>query len=136
MKVLPLRVDDVDRKAAGRDIAWTPVVGVVLGAFVVGVLHLLAISNISALVAGFLFVGVVALSTRGMHLDGLADVADVLVCYSPPERALNVINDGGAFPFWFVSLIEPSSLTCARMNSMGRVMKAPSFSAYLRWLSR
>lgn len=105
LTVLPLRVDDVDRKAAGRAIAWTPVVGVVLGAFVVGVLKLLAISDISALVTGFLVVGVVALSTRGMHLDGLADVADGLGCYGPPERALKVMKDGGAGPFGVVSLI-------------------------------
>ena len=105
LTVLPLRVDDVDARAAGRAIAWTPVVGVVLGAFVVGVLELLAISNISALVAGFLVVGVVALSTRGMHLDGLADVADGLGCYGPPERALKVMKDGGAGPFGVVSLI-------------------------------
>ncbi|GHH52628.1 adenosylcobinamide-GDP ribazoletransferase [Lentzea cavernae] len=105
LTVLPLRVDDVDRRAAGRAIAWTPFVGVVLGAFVVGVLELLAISDISALVAGFLVVGVVALSTRGMHLDGLADVADGLGCYGPPERALEIMKDGGAGPFGVVSLI-------------------------------
>ncbi|MGI5501816.1 adenosylcobinamide-GDP ribazoletransferase [Lentzea sp. CA-135723] len=105
LTVLPLRVDDVDRKAAGRAIAWTPVVGIVIGALVVGVLQLQAISNISALVAGFLVVGVVALFTRGMHLDGLADVADGLGCYGPPERALKVMKDGGAGPFGVVSLI-------------------------------
>ncbi|USX48295.1 adenosylcobinamide-GDP ribazoletransferase [Lentzea sp. HUAS12] len=105
LTVLPLRVDDVDRGAAGRAIAWTPVVGVVIGALVVGVLQALAISNISALVAGFLVVGVVALFTRGMHLDGLADVADGLGCYGPPERALKVMKDGGAGPFGVVSLI-------------------------------
>ncbi|MET8760379.1 adenosylcobinamide-GDP ribazoletransferase [Lentzea sp. NPDC004782] len=105
LTVLPLRVDDVDRKAAGRAIACTPIVGILLGAFVVGVLKLLAISNISALVAGFLVVGVVALSTRGMHLDGLADTADGLGCYGPPERALRVMKDGGAGPFGVVTLI-------------------------------
>ncbi|HUQ57044.1 adenosylcobinamide-GDP ribazoletransferase [Lentzea sp.] len=105
LTVLPLRVDDVDRKAAGRAITWTPVVGLLLGAFVVGVLELFAISDISALVAGFLVVGVVALSTRGMHLDGLADVADGLGCYGPPERALKVMKDGGAGPFGVVTLV-------------------------------
>ncbi|MCX2954788.1 adenosylcobinamide-GDP ribazoletransferase [Lentzea sp. NEAU-D7] len=105
LTVLPLRVDDVDRKAAGRAIAATPVVGLVLGAFVVGVLELLALSGTSVLVAGFLAVGVVALATRGMHLDGLADVADGLGCYGPPERALKVMKDGGAGPFGVVSLI-------------------------------
>lgn len=105
LTVLPLRVDHVDRKAAGRAIAYTPIVGVLLGAFVVGVLELLAISDISALVAGFLVVGVVALATRGMHLDGLADTADGLGCYGPPERALKVMKDGGAGPFGVVTLI-------------------------------
>jgi len=105
LTVLPLRVDNVDRDAARRAIAYTPIVGLLLGAFVAGVLKLLAISNISALVAGFLAVGVVALATRGMHLDGLADTADGLGCYGPPERALQVMKDGGAGPFGVVTLI-------------------------------
>ena len=105
LTVLPLRVDHVDRKAAGRAIAYTPIVGILLGAFVVGVLELLAVCNISPLVAGFLVVGVVALATRGMHLDGLADTADGLGCYGPPERALKVMKDGGAGPFGVVTLI-------------------------------
>jgi len=105
LTVLPLRVDDVDRKAAGRAITWTPVVGLLLGAFVVGVLELFAMSDVPALVAGFLVVGVIALSTRGMHLDGLADVADGLGCYGPPERALKVMKDGGAGPFGVVTLV-------------------------------
>lgn len=105
LTVLPLRVDDVDRKAAGRAIAWTPFVGVLLGAFAVVVLKALAISDISDIAAGFLVVGVVALVTRGMHVDGLADVADGLGCYGPPERALKVMKDGGAGPFGVVTLI-------------------------------
>ncbi|WP_086665238.1 adenosylcobinamide-GDP ribazoletransferase [Lentzea kentuckyensis] len=105
LTVLPLRVDHVDRKAAGRAIAYTPIVGVLLGTFVVGVLKLLAVCDISAPVAGFLAVGVVALATRGMHLDGLADTADGLGCYGPPERALQVMKDGGAGPFGVVTLI-------------------------------
>lgn len=105
LTVLPVRVGVVDEKAARRAIAYAPVVGVLLGAFVVVVLKALAISDISAFVSGFLVVGVVALATRGMHLDGLADVADGLGCYGPPERALQVMKDGGAGPFGVVTLI-------------------------------
>ncbi len=105
LTVLPVRVGDVDDRAARRAIAWAPVVGVLLGAFAVAVLRLLAMSDVSALVAGFLVVGVVGLATRGMHLDGLADVADGLGCYGPPERALKVMKDGGAGPFGVVTLI-------------------------------
>ncbi|SEQ66710.1 cobalamin-5'-phosphate synthase [Lentzea xinjiangensis] len=119
LTVLPLRVDDVDRGAAGRAIACTPVVGVLLGAFVVGVLELLAVSGVAAQVSGFLVVGVVALATRGMHLDGLADTADGLGCYGPPERALRVMKDGGAGPFGVVTLIVVLGAQAAALPGAG-----------------
>jgi adenosylcobinamide-GDP ribazoletransferase len=101
LTVLPVRVGEVDKRAARRAITLTPLVGVLLGAVAAAVL--VGLGN--GLLAGFLVVGGLALATRGMHLDGLADTADGLGCYGPPERALAVMKDGGAGPFAVVALI-------------------------------
>nr|WP_225955408.1 adenosylcobinamide-GDP ribazoletransferase [Kibdelosporangium phytohabitans] len=100
MTVLPLRPGRVDAAAARRAITVAPLVGVVLGLLVAAVLQ-----GVHGLLGGFLCVGLVALATRGMHLDGLADTVDGLGCYGPPERALAVMKDGGVGAFAVVALI-------------------------------
>ncbi len=86
-------------------IVWAPVVGVLLGAGAAGALLGLAALGVPSLLGGVLTVGLLAVLTRGMHLDGLADTADGFGCYGPPERALAVMRDGGAGPFAVVTLI-------------------------------
>ncbi|WP_229795113.1 adenosylcobinamide-GDP ribazoletransferase, partial [Saccharothrix coeruleofusca] len=105
LTVLPVRVGAVDARAARRAIALTPLVGVLLGAVAAGALTALARLGAPGLLAGLLVVGGLGLATRGMHLDGLADTADGLGCYGPPERALAVMKDGGAGPFAVVTLV-------------------------------
>lgn len=105
LTVLPVRTGAPDARTAAAAIRWAPLVGAVVGALAGAVLLGLRAVGVPALVAGLLAVGALALLTRGMHLDGLADTADGLGCYGPPERALAVMRDGGAGPFGVVTLV-------------------------------
>ncbi|GAY08513.1 adenosylcobinamide-GDP ribazoletransferase [Pseudonocardia sp. N23] len=105
LTVLPVRTGAPAPGVAAAALRWAPLVGALVGAVSGLVAAGLAAAGVPVLVAGLLAVAVAALATRGMHVDGLADTADGLGCYGPPERALAVMRDGGAGPFGVVTLI-------------------------------
>lgn len=102
--VLPLRAGRLDRQAAGRAMALAPLVGALLG-LLLG-LVLLGLREITApVIAGALTVGLAALLTRGLHLDGLADTVDALGSYGDRERALRIMKSPEVGPFGVVALV-------------------------------
>ena len=114
-----MRVDGGDvARAAAAALRWAPVVGALLGAAAGGLVMGLSSVGMPSLVAGLLGVGFLALATRGMHVDGLADTADGLGCYGPPERALAVMRDGGAGPFAVVTLLVTLGVQASALGSL------------------
>ncbi|MFE3322457.1 adenosylcobinamide-GDP ribazoletransferase [Nocardia sp. NPDC059195] len=95
----------VDRRIAGHAITLAPLIGLALGAAATAALWLLVSAGLTTLLAGVLTVGLLALLTRGMHLDGLADTVDGLGSYGPPARAREIMKSGGAGPFGVAALI-------------------------------
>ena len=105
LTVLPVRAPVVDRQVAGRAMALAPLVGLLLALPALLLLAVLAEAQVSPLLAAVLVVGLIALLTRGLHLDGLADTADGLGSGKPALEALEVMRRGDVGPFGVVTLV-------------------------------
>lgn len=107
--VLPMRPAPVDRRAAGFAMLWAPLVGAALAVIAGAVLlagrmgfagqtiwigHVHTVELVPPLLASVLAIVVLALLTRGLHLDGFADTVDGLASHRPAEQALAVMSDG------------------------------------------
>ncbi|MEY9947036.1 adenosylcobinamide-GDP ribazoletransferase [Kitasatospora sp. GAS1066B] len=104
LSVLRVRVTRWDRVAGGRAMAVAPLVGLVLGALAAG-LGALACWRGGPLLGAVAAVAASAALTRGLHLDGLADVADGLGSGKPAEDALRIMKQSDIGPFGVLTLL-------------------------------
>ena len=98
----------VDRRTAGTAMSLAPLIGLLLGVLAAAVL--LAARELTPygtvqLLACVLTIAALALLTRGLHLDGLADTVDGLASYRPPEQARAVMRSPEVGPLGVVALI-------------------------------
>lgn len=107
----------VESATWGRAMLLAPVVGAVLGviawALGAGVNELAG-----SLLAAVVVVGADAALTRGLHLDGLADVADGLGSRLPAERARAVMKQSDVGPFGVVTIVLVLLLQVAALQQV------------------
>ena len=102
---------DVDARAMGRAIGCFPLVGALIG-LLLWLAHLMLVGVVSPAVEAGLLLALWAMITGGLHLDGLADMADGwLGGHGDRARALEIMKDsrlgtGGAVALVVVLLLK------------------------------
>ncbi|MFC4591142.1 adenosylcobinamide-GDP ribazoletransferase [Sphaerisporangium corydalis] len=104
LTIWPAGTPRADRETAGRAMTLAPVVGLLLGV-AAAVVMAVAGRAVAPLLAAGLGVGALAVLTRGLHLDGLADLADGLGSGRPAEGALEIMKRSDIGPFGVVALV-------------------------------
>ncbi len=96
----------VSRNTAAAAMAWAPAVGLGLGATAAAVLVAAdRLLHTGPLLAAVLAIATLALLTRGLHLDGLADLADGLGSGKPAPQALDIMKRPDIGPFGVTTLV-------------------------------
>ncbi|WP_046471037.1 adenosylcobinamide-GDP ribazoletransferase [Allosalinactinospora lopnorensis] len=103
--VVPVRAARIDRGVAGWAMALAPLIGTALGALAALLLVLAGAVGLGPLPASALAVGLLAVLTRGLHLDGLADLADGLGSARPAAGALDIMRRSDIGPFGVITLV-------------------------------
>lgn len=104
--ILPTGVIDVvDRRVARQAMLVAPLAFLPVGLIAGLVAWVAALASAPAFLVGLLVVGTVALGTRAIHLDGLADTVDGLGSGWDREKALDVMRRGDVGPMGVVALI-------------------------------
>lgn len=106
LTVLPVRPPRrIDRPTAGLAMALAPVAVVPLALAAGGVVWLLDAADSPSLLTAALTVAVLAVGSKGIHLDGLADTADGLAVPGDRERRLAVMRTGDVGPSGTTALL-------------------------------
>jgi len=106
LTVLRLRPPSrVDRPVAGAAMALAGLAALPLAAATAAISLLGQAAHAPSLLTAALAVAVLALGSRGLHLDGLADTADGLASSYDRERALRVMRTGDVGPAGAATLV-------------------------------
>jgi adenosylcobinamide-GDP ribazoletransferase len=103
LTVVPSRPGNLG--AARWAMTGAPVVGLLVGVAAAGVLAGSGVLGAGPAVGAVLAIAATALLTRGLHLDGLADLADGLGSGRPAAEALTIMKRSDVGPFGVVTLV-------------------------------
>lgn len=117
---IPLKVEgEVSPGDLWGSMGWYPLVGLAMGAAAWAVYAGLS-SFLPGLVAAALVVILLAVLTRGLHLDGLMDTADGVLSGAPRERALQIMKDHNVGAMGVAAAVLLLVLKVAALGALSR----------------
>lgn len=116
LTALPVRAPErIDSGVAAGAMLLAPLATVPLAALAGALAFGAQQAGLPPLVAAVLAIGLVALGSRGLHLDGLADTADGLAASYDRDKALRVMRTGDSGPAGMATLLLVLLLQCAAL---------------------
>jgi adenosylcobinamide-GDP ribazoletransferase len=120
LTILPVPGRDTERFE--NALPWFPVVGLVLGGILYALAMVLDVATLYMWPIGVAF-GLIcadAVLTRGLHLDGVADVADALGAIRDRPKALSIMKDPRVGTFGVVALLL---ITLGKLLALARIVQ-------------
>lgn len=132
LTILPVRLPaELPANGLKRSAAFFPLAGWLIGGFLAGGAWLCAWAGLPPLVSAVLLVTCGAWLTRGLHLDGLADLLDGLGGGQTPERRLAIMKDSSTGAFGVIGLVLLLVLKVACLAALVANGREPLFFALL-----
>lgn len=123
LTILPVRVDWDDERPPGRAMAYYPLVGLGIGALLVGlaaVLTRVTAGDTHPLLSSAILLTCWVAVTGALHLDGWGDACDALLSTVDRERRLAILRDPRLGSFGGVGLTLLLLLKLSAISALGR----------------
>ncbi len=106
LTILPVRLPaELSADGLRRSAGFFPLAGWLIGGFLAGGAWVFVWADLPPLVSAVLLVALGAWLTRGLHLDGLADLLDGLGGGQTPDRRLAIMKDSATGAFGVIGLV-------------------------------
>lgn len=139
LTILPIKPPvDLSSDTLARSTTFFPIAGWVIGAFLAVVCWLGTMIGLPSEIIAVLMVGFGAWLTRGLHLDGVADLFDGLGGSHEPEKRLAIMKDSSIGTFGIVGLailllLKVFGLAALQSITQYKYLLIASVPACARW---
>ena len=130
------RLPEIDRPAAAQAMIIAPLAVLPLACAVGAVGWLADLGDLPPLAVGWAMVAALALGTRAMHLDGLADTVDGLGSGWDRARSLAIMARGDVGPMGVVALVITLGLQAAALGDVVTDLRGALFAGLIICASR